>query len=51
MVGSIGLIADPERRSLYKVKNTANIKKIYLWRTETRFKNSEAKSKDDDSVY
>jgi hypothetical protein len=30
MVGSISLIADPERRSIYKVKNNTDFKKIYL---------------------
>ena len=42
MVGSIGLIADPERRSLYKVQNSSDVKKIYLWRTQNQ---REAKKK------
>jgi hypothetical protein len=30
MVGSISLIADPERRSVYKVKSNTDLKKVYL---------------------
>jgi hypothetical protein len=41
MVGSISLIADPERRSIYKVKNNTDVKKIYLWRTQSDFKKYE----------
>jgi len=33
MVGSISLIADPERRHSYKVQNNPEQKKVYLWRT------------------
>jgi len=54
MVGAISLIADPERRSVYKVKDFPATNKVFLWRANeinnNQLKHNSSNVKDNKSI-